>query len=173
MRCHGRHQVKDNGFRLTNRVSRVVLPLVTVLIAASASSSGQNASKGDRPILPPGAGYVEDIAKATRDNANYRRVLATGPHMQLVLMTLQRGEEIGLETHEHGDQFIRVESGTGRATLNGTAYALRPGTAMVIPAGVAHNVVNTGSSPLQMYFLYSPPEHRPGTVQRTKAEAEH
>ena len=153
--------------------SLVAFPLATLLIAACAPSSAQDGSNSDLPALPPGAGYVKDIAKATRDNENYRRVLVTGPHMQLVLMTLQRGEEIGLETHSHGDQFIRVEAGTGRATLNGNAYPLQPGTVVVIPAGVAHNVINTGSSPLQMYFLYSPPEHRPGTVQRTKAEAQH
>lgn len=115
--------------------SLVTFPLATLLLAACAPSSGQDASNGNLPALPPGAGYVKDIAKATRDNENYRRVLVTGPHMQLVLMTLRRGEEIGLETHGHGDQLIRVESGTGRATLNGSA--------------------------------------RPGTVQRTKAEAQH
>jgi mannose-6-phosphate isomerase-like protein (cupin superfamily) len=165
--------VKNIAFRLASGASLAALLPAALLLAACTRSPAQDPPKADLPPLPPGAGYVEDIAKATRDNENYRRVLATGPHMQLVLMSLRRGEEIGLETHAHGDQFIRVESGTGSATLNGSAYPLRPGTAMVIPAGVAHNVINTGSSPLRMYFLYSPPEHRPGTVQRTKAEAQH
>jgi mannose-6-phosphate isomerase-like protein (cupin superfamily) len=150
-------------------------PSLAALLLAAGCASRPDPDPGTRslPAPPPGAGYVEDIAQTTRDNEDYRRVLVTGPHMQLVLMTLRQGEEIGVETHEDGDQFIRVEAGTGRAILDGRTYPLRDGSVVVIPAGIAHNVINTGSSPLRMYFLYSPPEHPHGTVHRTKADAGH
>lgn len=117
------------------------------------------------------SGYVTNIERDTLDNEDYRRVLFTGTHLQLVLMTLQPGEEIGLETHEEHDQFIRVEAGTGIVVLNGKEHPLEDGSAVVIPASVEHNVVNTSAdSPLRLYTLYSPPEHPDGTVHRTKAE---
>lgn len=117
-------------------------------------------------------GYVTNIERATLDNEDYRRVLFTAGHTQLVLMSLRPGEEIGQERHEDVDQFIRVEGGTGRVIMNGDAHPVEDGTAVVIPAGATHNLVNTGASPLQLYTLYSPPEHAPGTVHRTKREAE-
>jgi Mannose-6-phosphate isomerase len=118
-------------------------------------------------------GYVTNIERDTLSNEDYRRVLFTGPNTQLVLMTLQPGEEIGQETHTGHDQFIRVEAGTGVVMLNGERQALGDGSAVVIPAGVEHNVINTSrEAPLRLYTLYSPPEHPDGTVQRTKpAEA--
>lgn len=117
------------------------------------------------------AGYVTDIEKATLENDDYRRVLFTGRNMQLVLMTLRPGEEIGNETHEEHDQFIRVEEGTGSAVLNGKTHGLVDGVAVVIPAGVEHNVINTSTKePLRLYTLYAPPEHAEGTVHRTKAD---
>ena len=116
-------------------------------------------------------GYVTNIERDTLANEDYRRVLFTGRHMQLVLMTLQPGEEIGRETHEEHDQFIRVEAGSGKVVLNGQETALEDGSAVVIPAAVEHNVVNTSSdSLLRLYTLYSPPEHPEGTVHRTKRE---
>lgn len=116
-------------------------------------------------------GYVTNIEKDTLANADYRRVLYTGPNTQLVLMTLRPGEEIGLEQHEGHDQFIRVESGAGIALLDGAEHALSDGVAVVIPSGTAHNVTNTSKNePLRLYTLYSPPEHPPGTVHRTKAD---
>jgi mannose-6-phosphate isomerase-like protein (cupin superfamily) len=121
-------------------------------------------------------GYVTNIERDTLANEDYRRVLFTGRNTQLVLMTLQPGDEIGLEVHEEHDQFIRVESGAGKAILNGEEHALGDGVAVVIPAGVEHNVVNTSKGePLRLYTLYSPPEHPDGTVHRTKADepAEH
>lgn len=119
-------------------------------------------------------GYVTNIEQDTLDNGDYRRVLYTGPKMQLVLMTLQPGDEIGLETHEGHDQFIRIEAGTGKVALDGEERSLEDGSAVVIPAGTAHNVVNTGDTPLRLYTLYAPPEHPEGTVHRTKAdEGEH
>ena len=118
-------------------------------------------------------GYVTDIERDTLSNEDYRRVLYTGPNTQLVLMTLQPGEEIGLETHAEHDQFIRVEAGTGVVILNGRKHDLSDGSAVVIPAGVEHNVVNTSSEArLQLYTLYSPPEHPDGTVQHTKRDEE-
>jgi len=117
-------------------------------------------------------GYVTNIEKDTLENTDYRRVLFTGRNTQLVLMTLQPGEEIGLEVHEEHDQFIRVEAGSGSAILNGKKHRLEDGTAVVIPAGVEHNVINTSSNEtLRLYTLYSPPEHRDGTVHATKRDA--
>lgn len=116
-------------------------------------------------------GYVTNIEKATLENENFRRVLFTGPHTQLVLMTLRPGEEIGLETHEEHDQFIRVETGSGKVRLGEEEHPLSDGVSVVIPAGTRHNVVNTSSTePLRLYTLYSPPEHPDGTVHRTKAD---
>jgi mannose-6-phosphate isomerase-like protein (cupin superfamily) len=116
-------------------------------------------------------GYVTNIERDTLANEDYRRVLFTGPNTQLVLMTLRPGEEIGEETHEEHDQFIRVEAGDGVVLLDGKRTALADGSAVVIPAGTRHNVVNTSKNePLKLYTLYSPPEHPDGTVQHTKAD---
>jgi len=116
-------------------------------------------------------GFATDIERDTLSNQDYRRVLYTGRNTQLVLMTLQPGEDIGLETHEGHDQFIRIESGTGVAVLNGEEHPLNDGVAVVIPAGVEHNVINTSADqPLRLYTLYSPPKHPDGTVHRTKAD---
>lgn len=116
-------------------------------------------------------GYVTNIEQATLENEDYRRVLFTGPNTQLVLMTLKPGEEIGLETHEEHDQFVRVEAGSGKVRLNDDEHPLSDGVSVVIPAGTRHNVINTSSTePLRLYTLYSPPEHPEGTVHRTKAE---
>ena len=119
------------------------------------------------------SGFVIDIEQKTRENENFREVLFTAPHSQLVVMTLQPGEEIGMETHDDIDQFIRVEAGTGKAILNGEENALADGTAVVIPAGTEHNVVNVSQTePLKLYTIYSPPEHPDGTINKTKAEAD-
>src|SRR5690606_28318625 len=114
-------------------------------------------------------GYVTNIERDTVANDDFRRVLFTGPNMQLVLMTLQPGQDIGLETHDEHDQFIRVEAGTGTVRLDGEERDIGDGSAVVIPAGVEHNVVNTsGSEPLRLYTLYGPPEHPDGTVEHEK-----
>ena len=116
-------------------------------------------------------GYVTNIERDTLANQDYRRVLFTGRYTQLVLMTLQPGEEIGLEVHEDHDQFIRVEEGAGKAILNDEEHALSDGMIVVIPAGARHNVVNTSAdAPLRLYTLYSPPEHPDGTIHRTKRD---
>ncbi|HEU4529847.1 MAG TPA: cupin domain-containing protein [Steroidobacteraceae bacterium] len=116
-------------------------------------------------------GYVTNIEEDTLENEDYRRVLFTGRNTQLVLMTVQPGDEIGLETHEEHDQFIRVEAGSGVALLNDEKHQLSDGIAVVIPAGTKHNVINTSKTePLRLYTLYSPPEHKDGTVHHTKAD---
>ena len=116
-------------------------------------------------------GYVTNIEADTLENEDYRRVLYTGEHTQLVLMTLQPGEEIGREVHAEHDQFIRIESGMGIVVLGGEEHPLSDGTAVVILAGVEHNVINTSATdPLKLYTLYSLPEHAVGTIHRTKRD---
>lgn len=117
-------------------------------------------------------GFIGDIENRTEDNRDFRRVLYTGPHMQLVLMSLQPGEEIGEEIHERTDQFFRVEEGKGEIWMDGRATRIESDMAMLVPAGTRHNIKNTGNNPLQLYTLYAPPEHADGTVHRTKEEAE-
>ncbi|HEX6071675.1 MAG TPA: cupin domain-containing protein [Sphingomicrobium sp.] len=117
-------------------------------------------------------GYCDDIEMRTIENEDFRRVLYTGEHLQLVLMTLQPGEEIGEEVHPDGDQFFRVEEGSGAIDIDGRENRVEDDFAVVVPAGARHNVRNTGSSPLRFYTIYGPPEHKDGVVQATKAEAE-
>ena len=115
-------------------------------------------------------GFVDDIEELTGENDDYRRVLYTGKHLQLVLMALQPGQEIGEEVHDDGDQFFRIEEGEGTVTIDGVEHAVEDDDAIVVPAGARHNVVNTGSETLRFYTLYAPPEHRDGTVHATKAD---
>ena len=114
-------------------------------------------------------GYVTNIEEATLENENYRKVLYTTKNSQLVLMTIQPGDEIGEEIHEL-DQFIRLEAGKARVTLDGVEHSLEDDWAVVIPAGIKHNVVNVGDEPVRLYSVYSPPEHKDGTVHATKAD---
>jgi mannose-6-phosphate isomerase-like protein (cupin superfamily) len=116
-------------------------------------------------------GFVRDIEILAVENAEFRRVLYTGKHCQLVVMALKPKEEIGLEIHEL-DQFFRVEEGTGEAVLDGVRTEIRAGFALVVPAGANHNIINTGSVPLKLYTLYSPPNHRDGVVHHTREDAE-
>ena len=115
-------------------------------------------------------GYILHIEKETLDNNNFRKVLYTAKHTQLVLMSIPAGEDIGEEVHDV-DQFIRLEAGQGKTILNGVEHAFNAEDAVVIPAGTRHNIVNVGSEPLKLYTLYSPPEHKDGVVEATKAEA--
>lgn len=116
-------------------------------------------------------GYVANIEQLALENENFRKVLYTDSRVQLVLMSLQGGEDIGEEVHEL-DQFIRVEAGEGTSVLDGVSHVLAPGSAVIIPQGVRHNIVNTGSVAMKLYTLYAPPNHKDGTVHRTKADAE-
>ena len=115
--------------------------------------------------------YIADIEHETEANRDFRRVLYTGAHTQLVLMAVEPGEELGEEVHEDTDQFFRVEAGTGEVVVDGDATPIEEDMAIIIPAGARHNVRNTGRKPLKLYTLYSPPEHPDGTVHRTKADA--
>jgi mannose-6-phosphate isomerase-like protein (cupin superfamily) len=117
-------------------------------------------------------GFSVNIEQATEDNDFFRQVLYTGTHAQLVVMSLKPGEDIGKEVHDHVDQFIRVEEGTGESIIDGESTALSDGMAIVIPAGAEHNVINTSATAsLKLYTLYSPPNHPDGTVHKTKADA--
>lgn len=117
------------------------------------------------------SGYITNIENTTEENENFRQVLFTGPHSQLVVMSLNPNEDIGTEIHEV-DQFIRIEEGEGKAILNGEEHSLEDGSAIVIPAGTEHNIINTSSEKqLKLYTIYSPPQHKDGTVHKTKAEA--
>jgi mannose-6-phosphate isomerase-like protein (cupin superfamily) len=118
-------------------------------------------------------GYKGDIEKETLTNENFRKVLYTGKHLQLVLMSLKAGEDIGEETHPGTDQFFRFESGTGTCVIDGNEYSVAEGDVIVVPAGAKHNVINTGTSaPFKMYTLYGPPNHKDGTIRATKEDAE-
>lgn len=116
-------------------------------------------------------GYVTNIEQQTLENINFRKVLYTAEHSQLVLMSLKPGEDIGAETHEL-DQFIRIEEGSGHTDLAGEEYSITAGSAIVVPAGTRHNIVNTGATEMKLYTLYSPPNHRDGIVHATKEDAE-
>jgi len=117
-------------------------------------------------------GFVDDIAVLTEGNADFRHVLYTAKNMQLVLMALRPGEEIGEEVHEDRDQFFRVENGEGEVWIDGARTRIKSETAMIVPAGARHNVKNTGNEPLKLYTIYAPPEHADGTVRATKSAAE-
>jgi mannose-6-phosphate isomerase-like protein (cupin superfamily) len=116
-------------------------------------------------------GFVDDIEERTEENADFRRVLYTGKQMQLVLMALRPGEEIGEEVHRDRDQFFRVEKGKGEVWIDGHKSKIEDDTAIIVPAGARHNVKNTGDKPLKLYTLYAPPEHADKTVHVTRAEA--
>ena len=117
-------------------------------------------------------GYVINIEKAALENEFFRKVLYTAKNSQLVVMSLKPGEDIGEEIHQL-DQFIRCESGDGKAILNGIAHRITDGFSVIVPAGVKHNLINISSDkPLKLYTVYSPPNHRDGIVHKTKGEAE-
>ena len=116
-------------------------------------------------------GFVQDIENVAIRNTAFRQVLYTAKNCQLVVMALKPKEEIGAEVH-HLDQFFRVEEGTGEAVLDGVRSAIKPGFAVLVPAGTNHNIVNTGTVPMKLYTIYSPPNHRDGVVHRTRADAE-
>jgi mannose-6-phosphate isomerase-like protein (cupin superfamily) len=118
-------------------------------------------------------GFKSNIERDTLDNNNFRKVLYTGKHSQLVLMSLKPGEEIGLETHGENDQFLRFEGGEGNVFIDDNEYSVKDGDAVIVPAGAKHNVVNVSASEeLKIYTIYSPPHHKDQIVRATKQEAE-
>ncbi len=117
-------------------------------------------------------GYLVNIEQETLKNENFRKVLYTAQHSQLVLMSLNPNEEIGTEVHEIVDQFIRIESGVGKAVLDDEEYPLSDGVALVVPAGTKHNIINTSSTnKMKLYTIYSPAHHKDGTIHQTKQDA--
>lgn len=118
-------------------------------------------------------GYNTNLEKETLDNENFRKVLYTARHSQLVLMSLKPNEDIGMETHEHNDQFLRFEAGSGKVIVDDSEYEVADGDVVIVPAGAKHNVINTSSTEaLKLYTVYSPPDHKDGIVHKTKEEAE-
>ena len=118
-------------------------------------------------------GFVGDIEKLTLTNINFRKVVYTGQHAQLVLMSLLPNEDIGMEVHETNDQFLRIEKGEGKVILNGKEHLLKDGSAIIVPAGTHHNIINTSSTnPMKLYTVYSPSHHKDGTIHKTKKEAD-
>lgn len=117
-------------------------------------------------------GYADNIEEKTLVNEYFRQVLYTGMHAQLVVMCLQAGEDIGMEVHHTVDQFFRFERGEGKVIINGEEHLVKDGSAVIVPAGAEHNIINTSQTdPLKLYTIYSPPNHPQGTVHKTKAEA--
>lgn len=118
-------------------------------------------------------GYKSNIEMDTLENNNFRKVLYTGHHLQLVLMSLKAGEDIGQETHKDHDQFFRFESGEGKCFIDGNEYEVKNGDVIVVPAGAKHNIINTNDkTALKFYTIYSPPNHKDGIVRATKEDAE-
>ena len=118
-------------------------------------------------------GFHTNIGEAAKNNENFRKVLYTGKHCQLVLMTLKPSEEIGMEVHPDNDQFFRFEEGNGKAIIDGNEYVFGAEDVVLVPAGANHNIINTSdSAPLRLYTIYSPAHHKDGVVRATKAEAE-
>lgn len=117
-------------------------------------------------------GFVDDIEERTEDNKDFRHVLYTGKHLQLVLMSLKPGEEIGEETHAGHDQFFRFEKGKGEVWIDGKRHKVKADFGFIVPAGAKHNVINTGDKTLKLYTLYGPPEHRDAVVHATKEDAD-
>ena len=117
-------------------------------------------------------GFVDDIDRLTVENKDFRRVLYTGKHLQLVLMALRPGEEIGEEVHDDHDQFFRIEKGEGEVWIDNQRTKIKADDAIVVPAGARHNVINTGDKKLKLYTVYGPPDHKDGIVRSTKGEAE-
>lgn len=116
-------------------------------------------------------GFSGDIEKLTEENSDFRRVLYTGHNLQLVLMSIKPGEEIGEEVHHDRDQFFRFEAGEGEVSIDGTVHRVKADDAVIVPQGAVHNVKSVGSSPLQLYTIYGPPEHMDGTIHKTCADA--
>lgn len=116
--------------------------------------------------------FVKNIETLTLSNNNFRTVLHTGQHSQLVIMSLLPNEDIGVEVHATTDQFLRIEKGEGKAILNGNEHVLKDGSAIIVPAGTTHNIINSSSTnPMKLYTIYSPAHHKDETIHKTKQEA--
>lgn len=116
-------------------------------------------------------GYVDNIEKITEENDDFRRVLYTGHNLQLVVMAIQPGDEIGEEVHDDRDQFFRIEGGEGEIWIDDVCHKVKADDGVIVPQGAKHNVISTGSEPLRLYTIYGPPEHIDGTVHKSCADA--
>lgn len=116
-------------------------------------------------------GYVANIEQVTQDNGDFRRVLYTGHNLQLVVMAIQSGDEIGEEVHEDRDQFFRIEEGAGEVWIDGQCHKVKADDGIIVPQGARHNVKATGDGPLKLYTIYGPPEHMDGTVHKSSHDA--
>jgi mannose-6-phosphate isomerase-like protein (cupin superfamily) len=160
-----------------------VLPAILIIVLGACNSKSDQRGEIDDPGFTPAAttilklstmkGFTTNMEKDALENGNYRKVLYTGEHMQLVLMSLKPGEEIGEETHLKSDQFFRFESGTGKCLVNGREYNVKAGDVVLVPAGSRHNVINTdASNELKLYTIYALPNHKDGIIKATKEDAE-
>jgi len=153
-------------------VCLIVLPIISISCGntdnsnSSSNTSVEQKKEGGAVVK----GYVQDLERLTVKNNDFRRVLYTAKNCQLVLMSLKPKEEIGMEVHKL-DQFFRVEEGSGEAVLNNVPTAIRAGFGIIVPAGTYHNIINTGSIPMKLYTIYSPPNHRDGVIHKDRAEA--
>lgn len=116
-------------------------------------------------------GFADNIERLTEANSDFRRVLYTGHNLQLVLMSIKPGEEIGAEVHDDRDQFFRIETGEGEISIDGTVHKVKADDGVIVPQGAKHNVKSVGSEPLKLYTIYGPPEHLDGTIHKTCADA--
>lgn len=159
-----------------------VLPAILIIVLGACNSKSDQQGEIDDPGFTPAAtstlklstmkGFTTNMERDAMENGNFRKVLYTGEHMQLVLMSLKPGEEIGEETHLKSDQFFRFESGIGKCLVNGTVYEVEAGDVVVVPSGAKHNVINTGAtSDLKLYTIYALPNHKDGIVRATKEDA--
>lgn len=115
--------------------------------------------------------YIKNIEQEALGNDYFRKEVFTGKHLQMTVMSLLPGEDIGAEVHHDTDQFLRIEQGTGKVIVDGQEYPIEDDFAIIIPAGAAHNVINTGDVPMKLYSIYTPVEHPVGTIHKDKAEA--
>jgi mannose-6-phosphate isomerase-like protein (cupin superfamily) len=169
---------------MKNQIKRAIAILLAVcflmsvtVVAVSAKEqsniAGKKADKATEKEEKKKKGFSINIEKATLENNNFRKVLYTSKYSQLVLMSLRPGEDIGMEVHENADQFFRFEEGQGKCIINGNVYEVSSGSAVVVPVGAKHNVINTlKTGSLKFYTIYSPPLHQDQIVRTTKAEAE-
>jgi len=176
--------MKDLGF-----IGMAVMGIAVLLVGCESPSGAATKPTSSAAASPPSlehgmeltggkieggvvkTGFVQDIESIAIKNDDFRQVLYTSKHSQLVVMALKPKEEIGAEIHNL-DQFFRVEEGSGEAVLNGVRTTIRPGYAVLVPAGMNHNIINTGTVSLKLYTIYSPPNHRDGVVHHTRDEAE-
>jgi mannose-6-phosphate isomerase-like protein (cupin superfamily) len=151
-----------------------ILVLQLIVTACGNTNTADDTSKTSAVQANEGGafakGYVQDIESLTIRNNDFRQVLYTAKNSQLVVMSLKPKEEIGMEVHKL-DQFFRVEQGSGEAVLNDVRTPIHAGFAVIVPSGMRHNIINTGSVPLKLYTIYSPPNHRDGVIHHTRADA--